>query len=237
MKNATPNRPILPAQRSTTVTAAAQRANSPTKPAGATFVRHGLEPVRLQPFSPAIQPRVIAPTIVPPRPVVQPKPILATPPRPLTTATMPGHVTLQNPASPAAIKRPPAPTLQRSSSVSVSSPIQAGDGRYRIEASERGRPVGSLMVNLRNRGAAVVTDLNVDPSARGQGVGKALLGSAARAALQFGKGRVALASQDNGSGKLTGWYRGMGFRQVGVNQLGFPELEAPVSRVLDGGNS
>jgi ribosomal protein S18 acetylase RimI-like enzyme len=116
----------------------------------------------------------------------------------------------------------------------VSTPIPAGDGRYRIEASSQGRPVGSLMVQLRNHGAAEVTDLSVDQGARGQGIGKALLGSAARAALQFGKGRVALASQDNGSGKLTGWYRGMGFRQVGVNIRGFPELEAPVSRVLSG---
>ncbi len=88
------------------------------------------------------------------------------------------------------------------------------------------------MVQLRNHGAAEVTDLNVHDDSRGQGIGKALIGSAARAALQFGKGRVALASQDNGSGKLTGWYRGMGFRQVGVNQRGFPELEAPISRVL-----
>ncbi len=90
------------------------------------------------------------------------------------------------------------------------------------------------MVHLRDHGAAEVTDLKVDPGVRGQGIGKALLGSPARAALQFGKGRVALASQDNGSGKLTGWYRNMAFRQVGVNQHGFPEMEAPVSRVLSG---
>jgi GNAT superfamily N-acetyltransferase len=80
----------------------------------------------------------------------------------------------------------------------------------------------------------VITSRIVDQSSRGQGIGRALLGSAARAALQYGKGRVALASQDNGSGKLTGRYRGMGFRQVGVKQRGFPELEAPVSQVLSG---
>jgi ribosomal protein S18 acetylase RimI-like enzyme len=120
--------------------------------------------------------------------------------------------------------------------VSVSTPIRAGVGLYRIEASTEGRPVGSLMVSVRNRGAAEVTNLKVDPGLRGQGIGKALLGSAARAAIQFGKGRVALASQDNGSGRLTGWYKGMGFQQVGVNRLGYPELEAPVSRFLTGHN-
>ena len=93
------------------------------------------------------------------------------------------------------------------------------------------------MVHLRNHGAVEVTDLKVDQGARGQGIGKALLGSAARAALHFGRGRVALASQDNGSGKLTGWYKGIGFHQVGVNEHGFPKLEAPVNLVLSGVNS
>ena len=148
-----------------------------------------------------------------------------------------GHTSAGTSTSGGRPPRPQASAVQRAAPVSVSTPIRAGDGRYRIEASALGRPVGSLMVHLRNHGAAEVTDLKVDPGARGQGIGKVLLGSAARAALQFGKGRVALASQDNGSGKLTGWYRGMGFRQVGVNEHGFPELEAPISRVLSGINS
>jgi hypothetical protein len=29
----------------------------------------------------------------------------------------------------------------------------------------------------------------------------------------------------------------MGFRQVGVNQHGFPELEAPISRIMAGSQS
>jgi hypothetical protein len=43
-----------------------------------------------------------------------------------------------------------------------------------------------------------------------------------------------LAVQDNGSGHLTQWYKGMGFAQVGVNSRGYPQLEAPISRVLLG---
>ena len=48
------------------------------------------------------------------------------------------------------------------------------------------------------------------------------------------RSKVTLAAQDNGSGHLTQWYKGMGFTQVGVNQRGYPQLEAPISRVLAG---
>jgi hypothetical protein len=43
---------------------------------------------------------------------------------------------------------------------------------------------------------------------------------------------MTLAAQDNGSRHLTQWYKGMGFAQVGVNHRGFPQLEAPIGRVL-----
>jgi ribosomal protein S18 acetylase RimI-like enzyme len=214
-------RPILPSR---TLSSVQPRAGV------AAILPQSRNAVHTQPHPTAIQPRAVVSPIVAPRSVVQPKPILASPPGPIAPPARAAQV----PMPPVPSPRPPSPALQRSTSVSVSTPIPAGGGRYRIEASAHGRPVGSLMVQLRNHGAAEVTDLNVDQSSRGQGIGKALLGSAARAALQYGKGRVALASQDNGSGKLTGWYRGMGFRQVGVNQRGFPELEAPVSRVLSG---
>ncbi len=226
MSHLTPPRPIYPPK---------PKATAQPRLAGAAILPQSRNSGLARPQSTALLPRAIAPPILAPRPLVQPKPNLAPQPRPIPPAASLGRVSGHTPVSPApATPHRPPPTVQRSSPVSVSTPIRAGDGRYRIEASAQGRPVGSLMVRLRNQGAVEVTDLKVDPGARGQGIGKALLGSAARAALQFGKGRVALASQDNGSGKLTGWYKGMGFRQVGVNQHGFPELEAPISRVLSG---
>jgi hypothetical protein len=61
-----------------------------------------------------------------------------------------------------------------------------------------------------------------------------LVASAAKTGLQFGKSKVTLAAQDKGSGHLTQWYKSMGFTQNGVNQRGYPQLEAPISRVLAG---
>ena len=69
---------------------------------------------------------------------------------------------------------------------------------------------------------------------RGHGIGQMLLASAARTGQQFGRSKVTLAAQDKGNGHLTRWYKGMGFTQTGVNQRGFPQLEAPISRVLAG---
>lgn len=69
---------------------------------------------------------------------------------------------------------------------------------------------------------------------RGHGIGRQLVASAARTGLQFGKSKMTLAAQDNGSRHLTQWYRGMGFAQLGINNHGLAQLEAPISRVLSG---
>jgi hypothetical protein len=74
----------------------------------------------------------------------------------------------------------------------------------------------------------------VTEAQRGNGIGRMLVASAAITGLQFGKSKVTLAAQDNGAGRLTEWYKGMGFTQVGVNQRGHPKLEAPIGRVLAG---
>ena len=55
------------------------------------------------------------------------------------------------------------------------------------------------------------------------------MSSALRTGLQLGKSRVVLGSQDDGSGRLTRWYQRMGFSQVGINERGFPQLEAPIN--------
>ena len=81
------------------------------------------------------------------------------------------------------------------------------------------------MVHARDKGTVEVTDLNVAEAQRGHGIGRMLLASAARTGQQFGKSKVALAAQDNGSGHLTQWYKRIGFAQVGVNSHGYPQLE------------
>jgi ribosomal protein S18 acetylase RimI-like enzyme len=122
--------------------------------------------------------------------------------------------------------------VQPSSPVRISTPMSAGPGRYRLTATTGGLQVGEVMVHTKGRTAAEITDLGVDPAHRDHGIGKLLLASAARTGMQFGKSKVTLAAQDDGSGRLTHWYKGIGFAQVGVNERGYPRLEAAVGRLL-----
>jgi GNAT superfamily N-acetyltransferase len=118
--------------------------------------------------------------------------------------------------------------------VRISPPVSAGPGSYLLTAGVGGRQVGSVLVHPRDKGAIEVTDLNVTQARRGHGIGRQLVASAARTGLQFGKSKVTLAAQDNGSRHLMRWYMGMGFAQVGINIRGFPQMEAPIGRVLTG---
>jgi GNAT superfamily N-acetyltransferase len=130
-------------------------------------------------------------------------------------------------------KLPPG-AAQPLAPVRISPPVSAGPGSYRLTAGAGGRQVGSVMVHARDKGVVEVTDLGVDQTQRGHGIGQMLVASAAKTGLQFGKSKVTLAAQDKGSGHLTRWYKEMGFTQTGVNQRGYPQLEAPISRVLAG---
>src|SRR5215469_5147250 len=125
--------------------------------------------------------------------------------------------------------------IQASAPVRISPPVSTGSpGSYRLSAGAGGREIGSVMVHARDRGAVEVTDLGVDAAQRGNGVGQMLVAAAARTGLQSGRSKVTLAAQDRGSGHLTQWYKQMGFTQTGVNQRGYPQLEAPISQVLAG---
>lgn len=127
-----------------------------------------------------------------------------------------------------------AATVQRTAPVRVSAPMKTGGNSYRIAANAGGANVGSVMVHAKDQSSILVTDLGVDPGHRKEGIGNALLASAARTGMQLGKQKVVLDSQDNGSGHLTRWYRSMGFVQTGVGRNGMPHLEAPISRVVTG---
>ncbi|HYK01926.1 MAG TPA: GNAT family N-acetyltransferase [Thermoanaerobaculia bacterium] len=136
------------------------------------------------------------------------------------------------PVPPNRAPRPAA--VQRNAAVHVTSPTKVGDASYRIAARAGGQEAGSVLVHARGRAEIVVTDLGVSPEHRKQGVGNALIESACRAGLQLGKSKVVLSSQDNGSGKLTQWYKRMGFTPAGHDQKGLVKLEAPISRVMAG---
>lgn len=118
--------------------------------------------------------------------------------------------------------------------VRVSAPVPDGAGGYRLDAQIGGRNVGSVMVHVGGGATALVTDLGVDTAHRSQGVGKALLASAAQTGMRFGKARVALTADDNGSGKLNRWYGGLGFARAGNDARGRPRMEAQAGRILAG---
>ena len=126
----------------------------------------------------------------------------------------------------------PSP-VQQAETIHVSAPLKLQEGSYKITAQDKGRPVGSVMVHKRGR-AIEVTDLGVEAGQRGKGFGQRLLGSAVRAGLRLGTSRVKLGVDDNGSGKLTKWYRLMGFRQTGLDWQGRPQMEAPIHRLRSG---
>jgi ribosomal protein S18 acetylase RimI-like enzyme len=139
----------------------------------------------------------------------------------------------------AAAHRPPlqakmAESGRSQAQVHISAPGGTLPGSYRLTAGPGGNPVGSLVVHTKRGATAEVTDLGVAPGHRDQGIGRQLLVSAARAGLRSGNSKLSLSAQDNGTGKLTRWYKDMGFQQVGVNGRGMPVLEAPISRLLGG---
>ena len=126
-----------------------------------------------------------------------------------------------------------APGAVQPSPVRISAPISAGPGSYRLNAGTGGRQVGSVMVHARDRASVEVTDLGVDLAHREHGIGKMLVESAARTGLQFGKSKVTLAAQDNGSGHLKQW-QAYGLYAGRRHPARLPRLEAPISRLVAG---
>lgn len=143
------------------------------------------------------------------------------------------HVAVQRNAAPVQRKAMPGGD-GGAGQVRVSAPVRDGNGRYKLNAQMGGRNVGSLVVHVGGGSSALVTDLGVDAAHRSQGVGKMLLASAAQTGLRFGKPRVALTADDNGSGKLNRWYGDLGFARSGSDARGRPLLEAQAGRILSG---
>jgi ribosomal protein S18 acetylase RimI-like enzyme len=121
---------------------------------------------------------------------------------------------------------------QQAVKTAVSRPMPVGNGRYQIIASLGTEIAGSLLVHDTGATAVEITNLNVDPAHRKQGLGRELLASAARAGRQLGKSTLTLAAQDSGSGRLTQWYKALGFTQTGDKQNGYPRMETPVGRLV-----
>lgn len=152
--------------------------------------------------------------------VTQAKPAVkpVAPPRPSPVAP-------QRPGQPAQAKPgPQAPQPPQSGGFRVLTSHNSG-GPHQIRLAAAGREIGSLEVLDAGRDAVRVVNLKVDPDQRGQGAGAQLMRAAAAEGMRMGKTRVTLESQDNGSGKLTRWYEGMGFTPRGRSDRGMVVLE------------
>jgi GNAT superfamily N-acetyltransferase len=118
--------------------------------------------------------------------------------------------------------------------VNVSRLVSGKNGEYKFVAGTAAQPAGTISLHNRRGPAVELTHLGVDPAHRSRGLGPALIATALRAGLRLGKKLVRLHSDDNGTGRLTRWYKSMGFRQTGVNVRGHARMEAPIGRVLNG---
>ena len=127
------------------------------------------------------------------------------------------------PAAPAQAKPGPQPP-QPGNGFRVLTANPPG-GAHQIRIAAGGREIGSVEILDGGRDAVRVVNLKVDPDQRGQGAGAHLMRAAAVEGMRMGKTRVTLESQDNGSGKLTRWYEGMGFTPRGRSDRGMVVLE------------
>ena len=127
------------------------------------------------------------------------------------------------PGTPAQAKPGPQAPQQGNSYRILTANPPGGARQIRIAAG--GREVGSVELLDGGRDAVRVVNLKVDPEQRGQGAGSHLMRAAAFEGMRMGKSRVTLESQDNGSGKLTRWYEGMGFMPRGRSDRGMVVLE------------
>jgi ribosomal protein S18 acetylase RimI-like enzyme len=147
---------------------------------------------------------------------------LSRPSRDADTALEPG------PAPPAgALHRTPSATAERTIAPTSYREQAIGTGRSKIALSQRGKVIGSVVVNDVDETTCEATNLRVDAEHRGEGHGTELMKAAAHVGARSGKSRVTLGSQDDGSGHLDRWYTTLGFRASGAQPDGFTRFEAP----------
>ena len=178
-------------------------ARVPANHVQAALARHA-QVTQAKPAAPAAQPRVSP--VAPPRSTAPGAP------------QQPGK-----PGTPAQAKPGPQPPQPGNGYRIVTASPPGGAHQIRIAAG--GREIGSVELLDGGRDAVRVVNLKVDTDQRGQGAGSHLMRAAAFEGMRMGKTRVTLESQDNGSGKLTRWYQGMGFTPRGRSDRGMVVLE------------
>lgn len=157
--------------------------------------------------------------------VTQAKPAAVSPVSPIARVSPVAPPRSTAPGAPPPVQARPAPQPpQAANGFRILTSNPAGGPRH-IRLAAGNRELGSVEVLDAGRDAVQVINLKVDPEQRGHGLGDQLMRAAALEGMRMGKSRVTLESQDNGSGKLTRWYEGMGFLPRGRSDRGMVVLE------------
>lgn len=109
------------------------------------------------------------------------------------------------------------------------------NGPFLFTATVGDRNVGQVQVDLSGRSEIAIHDLAVAPAFRGAGLGTALVAAALRFGARAGRSRARLEADDDGSGRLIRWYRGLGFTPIGTSPRGLPTMQADLRRPLSAG--
>lgn len=128
----------------------------------------------------------------------------------------------------AAIARTTAPRPDDDTKTKVVESPDGKGGSKIVLKGPRGA-LGSVNVRAVDDTAVEATNLSVSPDQRGQGFGADLVAAAAKVGSQSGRSEIKLASQDDGSGKLDGWYQSLGFNRTGKKQRGYHAFAAKTS--------
>ncbi len=105
-------------------------------------------------------------------------------------------------------------------------------GPFSFTATIGGRDVGGVHVDLVGPSEIAIHDLAVARPFRGAGVGAALMRAALSLGARLGRTLARLEADDDGSGKLIRWYRGLGFEEAGTSARGRPAMQADIRRAL-----
>jgi GNAT superfamily N-acetyltransferase len=115
----------------------------------------------------------------------------------------------------------------------VAAPVPDGEGAYRIACTTAaGAAIGGVTVRPSGREALWISHLEVAPPERGRGLGVRLLDAALKLGARAGRRTACLEADDDGSGRLLRWYRGLGFALAGRSPEGRPLLSTDIHRSI-----
>jgi ribosomal protein S18 acetylase RimI-like enzyme len=111
-------------------------------------------------------------------------------------------------------------------------PVRMAASANRIQAMAGVQRVGEVHLSAARQGSVTLTNLQVPPVARGQGIGPRLVQSALQQAKRLGAREVQLEARPSAGsiapGQLVSMYQRLGFRVAGRSPRGAPLMKRPL---------